>query len=216
MYARSNCCGGCPAPITLNCGDDYLKVDGRALAFGDDGSWPDTIVAVQLVFESYDGAHCSPCGPKCSLSVMGTIYDIGCVPGFPTGANMLPISDCGQQNYGFAYLEGCGKDPAATVPLVDCDGKTGGWVYPAPTAIATQAVTEGCGTSPVVVGYAVNKLSNIYYSPAGVVRPGEQRTAWFDLTAAQTRRLGAFASYYKVIGITESGARVTLQQGAYL
>lgn len=217
MYAKTSCCGGCPTPISLVCGDDYLRVDGRALVFGDDGTWPDTVVTVQLVFESYDdGCGCTPCAPRCTLAVTGSIYGAACVPGFPTGRNMMPISDCCQNNYGFAYLDGCGKDPAATVGLVDCYGKISGWVYPTATKIARMPVTEGCGASPVIVGYAVNDILTSHCSPAGVVFPGEVRTAWFDLTSAQTRRLSGFAASYRLVGITESGARITLRQGPYL
>lgn len=79
MYAKS-CCNCCTS-LSIRCGDDYLDVDGRALAFqGDD--WPSTIVSVKLIFESASGCGCNP---KCSVSIPGTLFEAGTKPGYGAG-----------------------------------------------------------------------------------------------------------------------------------
>jgi hypothetical protein len=75
MYAK-DCI--CCSSISLQCGDDYLEADGRALAFQGD-NWPDTVTSVRLIFESSAGCGCTK---KCSVSIDGTLFDAGQKPGF--------------------------------------------------------------------------------------------------------------------------------------
>ena len=211
MYSRSDCCE-CSKPLELVCGDDYLEADCRALVWGNQGSWPNNIVAVSLVVESYEGCGCDA---RCSITINGSYYAAGAKPGVPTISNLVPLTDCAGSSNGYAY-KAAGRDPAATVPIATCDGQIAGYLYPDTNRCGDFVpVYEGCQT-PVLLGYALSTLIANYTSPAGTVYPNEQATAWFSLTAAQTRAAKRFAGKYKVIGTTASGARVTLAEGAYL
>ncbi len=80
MYAKScSCC----SEISLRCGDDYLEVDDRALAFQGD-NWPDNLVKVKLIFESAAGCGCVK---NCSVTVEGTYFAAGAKAGFEAGDN---------------------------------------------------------------------------------------------------------------------------------
>lgn len=215
MYARkSGGCCGCGCELKLDCGSDYLRVDGRAIVFGDDGTWPENLEAVRLSIESVEGCGCNA---ECSIEVEGTLFEAGCNYDWPTAASTVVIRDCCGWGGGYAHRNtGC-QDPAATVPLQTCNGTVVGYIYPAPVpGKATTAVRSGCSTPAALVGYALDKIKSIYRSGGCTAHPGEQRTAWFDLTAAQTRRLSKFAGKYRVIGVLASGSSVVLAEGAVL
>ncbi len=216
MYARkpSSCCG-CDCELWLACGTDYLAVDARAIVFGDDGTWPEGIESVRLVFESVDGCGCNA---TCSLEVSGKLYEAGCVPHWPTSGNATPLKGCDGSGAGFMFVPGACADPAATVSLDLCDGTPVGLLYPTPVpGKATVPVRVGCDASAQIVGYALNSLASGSYRSAGcTTNPGQQRTAWFDVTGGQTRRIGGFAGRYKVFGTLVSGSTVLLAEGPVL
>jgi len=215
MYARTSggCCG-CGCELKLDCGSDYLRADGRSIVFGDDGTWPENLDAVRLSLESVEGCGCNA---ECSLEVEGTYFEAACNYEWPTAASTIVIRDCCGWGNGYAYRNtGC-QDPAATVKLEDCSGKVVGWIYPSPVpGKASTPVRSGCSTPAALVGYALDKIKTVYRQGGCTAYPGEQRTAWFDLTAAQTRRAAKFAGKYRVIGVLESGSTVVLAEGAFL
>ena len=215
MYARnSSCCNGCGCELQLDCGSDYLKIDGRAIVLGDDGTWPESVDTVRLLFESVDGCGCNA---ACSLEIEGSVFEAGCNYDWPTASSTIVIRDCCGWGAGYAYRNNGCQDPAATVQLKTCDGAVVGLIYPAPVpGKATTRVNEGCTAPAALVGYALDKIKSVYRMGGCTAYPGEQRTAWFDITAAQTRAIGKFAGRYKLLGILPSGSTVVLAEGAVL
>lgn len=213
MYSRKSACGGCGCELRLDCGSDYLSIDGRAVVFGDDGSWPKNLAAVRLLFQSHDECGCDS---HCSMEVEGNLFAAGCSPDWPTASSTIPLRSCNGSGDGYAYrANGC-SDPAATVDISLCSGEVIGHVYPAPVpGKATTPIVVGC-TAQAIVGYALDSINSAYRSAGCTAYPGEQQTAWFDLTAAQTRKLGRFAERYKVIGVMASGSTVVLSSGPVL
>lgn len=192
-----------------------MAVDGRAVVFGDDGTWPLNIKSVRLVFESLEGCGCNA---ACSLEVVGNIYEPDCTPNWPTTSNTEELKGCDGKEYGVMWKPGVCGDQAANVPLRLCDGTILGMLYPASIpGKATKPVRLGCDEDAVIVGYALNDISPSYYSSGGCTsRPGQQRTAWFDVNGGQTRRIGGFAGRYKVFATLLTGSNVMLAEGPVL
>lgn len=214
MYGRKSSCCGCSCELKLDCGSDYLNIDGRALVFGDDGTWPKNLDAVRLLFESHEGCGCNA---ECSLEVEGSMFEAGCNPDWPTASSTIVVRDCCGWGNGYAYRPNGCADPAATVELSTCGGEVVGLIYPSPVpGKATTPVRSGCTAPAALVGYALDSINSLYRQAGCTTYPGEQRTAWFDVTAAQTRALGRFAAQYKVIGVLASGSTVVLAKGPVL
>jgi hypothetical protein len=63
------------------------------------------------------------------------------------------VDVCGCGEIGFAYRDGDATDPAATVPLLACDGTTVGFAYPTAGVGHTVAYED----NGVVIGYLQNR-----------------------------------------------------------
>jgi hypothetical protein len=102
---------------------------------------------------TYNSATCTFSAP--AGSVFPDLTIAACVPVVPAPiycpSYRLDVCDCNE--IGFAYRAGDSIDPAATVPILDCEGIAVGFGYPTPRVGATVPYTE----NNVVVAYLQNK-----------------------------------------------------------
>jgi hypothetical protein len=96
----------------------------------------------------------------CTFSApAGTVFPslaiVACVPVTPAPVYCpsLRLDTCDCREIGFAYRLGDSIDPAATVPVLACDGTTVGFAYPTPRVGATVPYEE----NNVVIGYLQNQ-----------------------------------------------------------
>jgi hypothetical protein len=105
---------------------------------------------------TYNPTTCTFSAP--AGSVFPNLAVVACVPVVvpPTPPVYCPsfrLDVCGCGEIGFAFRAGDSTDPAATVPLLACDGTTIGLMYPAAGVGHTVAYEEG----GVVLGYLQNQ-----------------------------------------------------------
>lgn len=101
----------------------------------------------------YNPITCTFSAPAGSVFPSLTIVACVPVPVIPAYCPSLRLDVCDCNEIGFAYRDGDSKDPAATVPILACDGTTVGYAYPTPRVGATVPYEE----NDVVIGYLQNR-----------------------------------------------------------
>ncbi len=102
---------------------------------------------------TYNPTTCTFTAPE--GSVFPDLTVVACVPVVvpPVYCPSFRMDVCDCNEIGFAYRTGDSIDPAATVPILDCEGTAVGFGYPTPRVGATVPYTE----NNVVIGYLQNR-----------------------------------------------------------